>query len=77
MFLLFAEIYLLFSISSARFSALLFLEELAIEAEINSFRLSGVTLTRRGEFLVLNVPGLSDGKPSLLIGRLQQIVRYS
>ena len=65
------NIYLLsvlFLLFSARFSTLLFIEELAIEAEVNSFRLHSVTLTRRGSFLVLHVPGLSDGKPSLIVG---------
>ncbi|CAK8681576.1 unnamed protein product [Clavelina lepadiformis] len=53
---------------AARFSVLLHLEELATEAEIESFQMTNVTLLHRGEFLVLNVPGVLDGKPSLCVG---------
>ena len=49
---------------------LLHLEELATEAEIESFQMTNVTLLHRGEFLVLNVPGVLDGKPSLCVGKL-------
>ncbi|XP_078488067.1 RNA helicase Mov10l1-like [Ciona intestinalis] len=51
-----------------RFSCLLHLEELSAEKEIQSFQLTNISLSRKGEFLTLNVPGILDGKPSLHIG---------
>lgn len=50
------------------FSTLLWLEEIQDEIEIKEFSMSGETLKRNGNFLVLEVPGLTEGRPSLYQG---------
>ncbi|XP_064297780.1 RNA helicase Mov10l1 [Phalacrocorax carbo] len=50
----------------ANFSTLLWLEEIHAEMEIKDFNMSGVTLKRNGSFLVLEVPGLEEGRPRLV-----------
>jgi len=57
-------------LNAVKFSALLHLEEIAIEKEINAFHMENVALSQRGEFLVLVVPGVPDGKPDLQTGEL-------
>ncbi|XP_010187676.1 PREDICTED: putative helicase Mov10l1 [Mesitornis unicolor] len=52
----------------AKFSALLWLEEIYAEMEIKDFSMTGVTLKRSGNFLVLEVPGVEEGKPHLVTG---------
>ncbi|XP_010126303.1 PREDICTED: putative helicase Mov10l1, partial [Chlamydotis macqueenii] len=52
----------------ANFSTLLWLEEIHAEMEIKDFNMSGVTLKRSGNFLVLEVPGVEEGRPHLVAG---------
>ncbi|KFV10524.1 Putative helicase Mov10l1, partial [Tauraco erythrolophus] len=52
----------------ANFSTLLWLEEIHAEAEIKDFNMSGVTLKRNGNLLVLEVPGVEEGRPHLIAG---------
>ncbi|KAM9277463.1 RNA helicase Mov10l1 [Cariama cristata] len=52
----------------ARFSTLLWLEEIHAEMEIKDFNMSGVTLKRNGNLLVLEVPGVEEGRPHLVTG---------
>ncbi|KAK7476009.1 hypothetical protein BaRGS_00032716 [Batillaria attramentaria] len=51
-----------------RMSVLLHLEEIQMELDIREFDLYRVCLKRAGEFLALHVPGLAEGRPSVLIG---------
>uniref|UniRef100_A0A8C5SX99 RNA helicase Mov10l1 n=1 Tax=Laticauda laticaudata TaxID=8630 RepID=A0A8C5SX99_LATLA len=50
------------------FSTLLWLEEMNSEAELKEFAMCGVTLKKNGNFLVLEVPGIIEGRPSLFLG---------
>ncbi|XP_035749610.1 RNA helicase Mov10l1 [Egretta garzetta] len=52
----------------ANFSTLLWLEEIHAEMEIKDFNMSGVTLKRSGNLLVLEVPGVEEGRPHLIAG---------
>ncbi|XP_009874106.1 PREDICTED: putative helicase Mov10l1, partial [Apaloderma vittatum] len=52
----------------ANFSTLLWLEEIHEEMEMKDFNMSGVTLKRNGKFLVLEVPGVEEGRPHLTVG---------
>nr|XP_032625295.1 RNA helicase Mov10l1 [Chelonoidis abingdonii] len=52
----------------ANLSTLLWLEEIHAEMEIKEFSMSGVILKKNGNFLVLEVPGLAEGRPSLYAG---------
>uniref|UniRef100_A0A8C5F2Q9 RNA helicase Mov10l1 n=1 Tax=Gopherus evgoodei TaxID=1825980 RepID=A0A8C5F2Q9_9SAUR len=52
----------------ANLSTLLWLEEIHAEMEIKEFSMSGVILKKNGNFLVLEVPGLAEGRPSLNAG---------
>ncbi|XP_025937281.1 RNA helicase Mov10l1 [Apteryx rowi] len=52
----------------ANFSTLLWLEEIHAEMEIKDYNMSGITLKRNGNSLVLEVPGVEEGRPSLSIG---------
>ncbi|KAM9390050.1 RNA helicase Mov10l1 [Phaethornis superciliosus] len=52
----------------ARFSTLLWLEEIYAEMEIKGFNMSGVTLKKNGSLLVLEVPGVEEGRPRLFPG---------
>ncbi|NXI95338.1 M10L1 helicase, partial [Psophia crepitans] len=52
----------------ANFSTLLWLEEIHAEMEIKDFNMSGVTLKRNGNLLVLEVPGVEEGRPHLATG---------
>nr|XP_035129894.1 RNA helicase Mov10l1 isoform X3 [Callithrix jacchus] len=51
-----------------KFSALLWLEEIHAEMELEEYNMSGVILKRNGDLLVLEVPGLAEGRPSLYAG---------
>ncbi|XP_053775794.1 RNA helicase Mov10l1 [Desmodus rotundus] len=51
-----------------KFSTLLWLEEIHAEVELKEYNMSGVTLKRRADSLVLEVPGLAEGRPSLYAG---------
>ncbi|XP_072528268.1 RNA helicase Mov10l1 isoform X2 [Salminus brasiliensis] len=52
----------------ARFSALLWLEELQAERELREFSISGALLRKGAVYLHLEVPGLCEGRPNLFIG---------
>uniref|UniRef100_H0UXJ7 RNA helicase Mov10l1 n=1 Tax=Cavia porcellus TaxID=10141 RepID=H0UXJ7_CAVPO len=51
-----------------KFSTLLWLEEIHAEMELKDYSMSGVTLKRNGDLLVLEVPGLAESRPSLYTG---------
>ncbi|XP_076658153.1 putative RNA helicase armitage isoform X2 [Halictus rubicundus] len=51
-----------------RFHALLYLEEIAQEIEIQRYSIESVILRPCGEYLVMEVPGLAEKRPSLIIG---------
>ncbi|KAK2121914.1 hypothetical protein P7K49_003300 [Saguinus oedipus] len=51
-----------------KFSTLLWLEEIHAEMELEEYNMSGVILKRNGDLLVLEVPGLAEGRPSLYAG---------
>ncbi|XP_006888176.1 PREDICTED: putative helicase Mov10l1 [Elephantulus edwardii] len=51
-----------------KFSTLLWLEEIHAEMELKEYNMSGVTLKRNGDLLVLEVPGLAESRPSLYTG---------
>ncbi|XP_059152220.1 RNA helicase Mov10l1-like [Physella acuta] len=51
-----------------RMSTLLHLEEIQMKLDIRQFDMSRVALHPAGEFLALTVPGLAEGRPSVLIG---------
>lgn len=51
-----------------RFSTLLWLEEINAEMEIREFNMMAVVLKKLGDFLTLEVPGLVEGRPSVVIG---------
>ncbi|XP_038054023.1 RNA helicase Mov10l1-like [Patiria miniata] len=54
---------------SRRFSALLHLEEIRMDEDMRQFDMERVSMRPRGgEFLSLEVPGLAEGRPSVLIG---------
>ncbi|XP_071810041.1 RNA helicase Mov10l1-like isoform X1 [Asterias amurensis] len=53
---------------SRRFSALLHLEEIQMEQDMREFDLEKVSMRPRKEFLSLEVPGLAEGRPSVLTG---------
>ncbi|NXJ60272.1 M10L1 helicase, partial [Rostratula benghalensis] len=59
----------------ANFATLLWLEEIHAETEIKDFNMSGVTLKRNGKFLVLEVPGLEEGRPHLVPGSDKVILK--
>ncbi|XP_032914987.1 RNA helicase Mov10l1 isoform X1 [Catharus ustulatus] len=52
----------------ANFSTLLWLEEIEAEMNIKDYYMSGVTLKRNGNLLVLEVPGVEEGRPRLIPG---------
>ncbi|NXW94285.1 M10L1 helicase, partial [Alopecoenas beccarii] len=59
----------------ANFSTLLWLEEIYAEMEIKDFNMSGVTLKRNGNLLVLEVPGVEEGRPHLVPGSDKVILK--
>ncbi|NXN19644.1 M10L1 helicase, partial [Indicator maculatus] len=58
-----------------KFSTLLWLEEIHAEMEIKDFNMSGVILKRNGNFLVLEVPGVEEGRPRLVTGSDKVILK--
>ncbi|KAK3769722.1 hypothetical protein RRG08_004971 [Elysia crispata] len=60
---------------SRRMSLLLHLEEIQMQMDIRQFDLTRVCLHPVGEYLALTVPGLAEGRPSVLIG--DKIILYS
>lgn len=60
-----------------KFSTLLWLEEIHAEVELKEYNMSGVTLKRRADSLVLEVPGLAEGRPSLYAGGRGRTGRFS
>lgn len=53
----------------ANFSTLLWLEEIQAEMDLKDYYMSGVILKRNGNLLVLEVPGVEEGRPRLVPGR--------
>ncbi|XP_031573706.1 RNA helicase Mov10l1-like [Actinia tenebrosa] len=53
---------------AAKFGTLLYAEELQMELDMREFDLQNVTMDLYREYLSLRVPGLAEGRPSLLIG---------
>ncbi|XP_071960660.1 RNA helicase Mov10l1-like [Antedon mediterranea] len=51
-----------------RFSALLHLEEIQMEIDIRKYDLERESLRKHGEYLSLDVNGLAEGRPSVLVG---------
>ncbi|KAG8196843.1 hypothetical protein JTE90_027556 [Oedothorax gibbosus] len=51
-----------------KFSTLLHLEEIQVRIDMKKFDLTEAHLQRKGEFLSLEVVGLAEGRPSLIIG---------
>lgn len=51
-----------------RFHTLLYLEEIAYVLNIQQYSMENVVLRRYGEYLTLQVPGLIEKRPSLLVG---------
>ncbi|XP_029472882.1 RNA helicase Mov10l1 isoform X1 [Rhinatrema bivittatum] len=51
-----------------KFATLLWLEDIFAEQEAKEFSLSGVTLRKNGGFLLLEVPGLAECRPSVCQG---------
>ncbi|KAM6301707.1 RNA helicase Mov10l1 [Podargus strigoides] len=52
----------------AKFSTLLWLEDIQAEMQIKCFNMSGVTLKRNGNSFVLKVPGVEENRPQLAAG---------
>ncbi|KFP33977.1 Putative helicase Mov10l1, partial [Colius striatus] len=52
----------------AKFSTLLWLEEIQEEMDIKDFNMNGVILKRNGNSLVLEVPGVEEHRPHLVTG---------
>ncbi|XP_043569668.1 RNA helicase Mov10l1 isoform X2 [Chiloscyllium plagiosum] len=50
------------------FSTLLWLEEIKAKMEMREFNIPNVTLRKKGDFLILEVPGLVEGRPSVSVG---------
>lgn len=51
-----------------RFQALLFMEESEEQENMKFYDQVGVILERKNEYFTIEVPGLAEGRPSLLIG---------
>lgn len=51
-----------------KLSSLVYIEEIQQEIEMREFDMSCVLLRKHGEYLSLDVPGLAEGRPSLLLG---------
>lgn len=51
-----------------RFQTLLYFDQMAHKVQLAKMAVSNVFLRRRGEYLVLDVPGLQEQRPSLIIG---------
>ncbi len=53
---------------STKLSAILHLEELSLEESIRRYDMGQVSFDKRGLYLALEVPGLSEKRPSLVLG---------
>lgn len=51
-----------------KFTILLQLEEVEFDVNLKMYDMDNVTMSRKRDFLVLDVPGLAEGRPSLMIG---------
>ncbi|XP_017761861.1 PREDICTED: probable RNA helicase armi [Eufriesea mexicana] len=51
-----------------RFHALLYLEEIAQKINMQQYNINSTVMRHCGEYLVMQVPGLAEKRPSLLIG---------
>lgn len=51
-----------------RFHALLYLEETAMTLNLQQYEIESAIMRRHGEYLVLEVPGLAEKRPSLITG---------
>ncbi|PBC31819.1 RNA helicase armi [Apis cerana cerana] len=51
-----------------RFHALLYLEEIAQTINLQQYNIDSTIMRRSGEYLVMEVPGLAEKRPSLLVG---------
>ena len=51
-----------------KFHCLLYLEECVNQINVRKYDMSDVTLRRENRYFVINVPGLADGRPSLILG---------
>ena len=58
----------------ARFSALLWLEELHAEKEMREFSINGALLRKGAVYLHLEVLGLAEGRPNLNIGDVSSLM---
>lgn len=57
-----------FQIYKERFHALLYLEEIATVLNLQQYNINSASMRRCGNYLVLEVSGLSEKRPSLIIG---------
>ena len=48
-------------------TSLLHIEELQAEVDVRAFDMQGVTFVRAGNMLALTIPGLAEGRPSLIV----------
>ncbi|XP_035677058.1 putative helicase MOV-10 [Branchiostoma floridae] len=53
---------------SPRFSCLLHMEEVQMEVDIRRYDMQGAVMSRKGNMLLLKVPGLAENRPSVLRG---------
>lgn len=51
-----------------RFHTLLYLEEIALTLSLQEYDMKNVVMRRYSDYLVLEVPGLAEKRPSLLVG---------
>ena len=58
------------------FKRLLWTEEVQSESDIRSFDMIGTTMRRRGQAMVLTVPGLAENRPSVLRGDRLLVVKH-
>lgn len=59
---------LFFGTYKDRFHTLLYLEEIALTLHLQKFDIKSAVMRRCGDYLALEVPGLSEKRPSLLVG---------
>jgi len=60
----------------ARFDVLLWLEELRAELELKDFSISAAVLRHGAQYLLLDIPGLAEGRPSLFYGVTRKREKY-
>jgi putative helicase MOV10L1 len=51
-----------------KFTTLIQLEEVEFDVNLKAYDMDNKTMSRKSGFLVLDVPGLAEGRPSLLVG---------